>query len=414
MRNRSDLFNTNLFNMFPKGSPKNRAKARNFPAALAAVIAKAARAAVMAKAARAAATAKAARAAATAKAAMPAGVAVAAAIVVSAGLAGSLPCTAEAAGSDYTYTVTLSGGNQGTIASAGAAYTTGTGAEISLKNGKLTITGLQYGDQVNFGNVQGNVTLKDSGKYYVRGVRGSGRDNSEIDSSVFTVEGDADYVVGYGIAGGMVAYTVEYEDEDGNALAKSQTYYGAPGDKPVLAYLYIDGYQPQAYNLTKTLGTNEADNVFTFVYSAVETGTTAAATQQAEGGNAAATGAANANAAANAGAADAGAADAGAADAGAADAGAADAGAAANTAVTAPDEEVPQDLVDLDDEEVPEANLDVEDGTTRERSAFPIALGIGIALAAAAALVGGFVYYRKKLAKKKVVNNQKKPAEKAE
>lgn len=33
----------------------------------------------------------------------------------------------------------------------------------------------------------------------------------------------------------------------------------------MVAYHYIEGYQPQAYNLTKTLSKNEAENVFTFV-----------------------------------------------------------------------------------------------------------------------------------------------------
>jgi len=37
----------------------------------------------------------------------------------------------------------------------------------------------------------------------------------------------------------------------------------------MVAYHYIEGYQPQAYNLTKTLSKNEAENVFTFVYEPV-------------------------------------------------------------------------------------------------------------------------------------------------
>ena len=38
-------------------------------------------------------------------------------------------------------------------------------------------------------------------------------------------------------------------------------------DRPVIAYQYIEGYQPQAYNLTKTLSKDPAENVFTFIYS---------------------------------------------------------------------------------------------------------------------------------------------------
>ena len=70
-------------------------------------------------------------------------------------------------------------------------------------------------------------------------------------------------MVAYGIQGDMVSYTVNYQDGGGNELAPSRTYYGAVGDKPVIAYQYIEGYRPDAYNLTKTLGKNEADNVFT-------------------------------------------------------------------------------------------------------------------------------------------------------
>ena len=63
-----------------------------------------------------------------------------------------------------------------------------------------------------------------------------------------------------------MAYTVNYEDEDGNTLAPSQTYYGNVGDKPVVAYLYIENYLPEALALTKTLSADASENVFTFVY----------------------------------------------------------------------------------------------------------------------------------------------------
>ena len=80
---------------------------------------------------------------------------------------------------------------------------------------------------------------------------------------------DQDYVVAYGIKGATVAYTVNYLDEDGNALAPSETYYGNVGDKPVVAYLYIEGYQPQAYNLGKTLVEDATQNVFSFIYAPI-------------------------------------------------------------------------------------------------------------------------------------------------
>ena len=50
----------------------------------------------------------------------------------------------------------------------------------------------------------------------------------------------------------MVAYTVNYQDASGKSLAKSQTFYGNVGDKPVVAYRYVENYIPDALALTKT------------------------------------------------------------------------------------------------------------------------------------------------------------------
>lgn len=128
-----------------------------------------------------------------------------------------------------------------------------------------TVTG-HYGDPIPFDT--GMVSLPEGSKYYVKGVRESGLDNDMV-SSLGVIREDADYVVAYGIKGKLVAYTVSFVDENGQQLAPSQTYYGNAGDKPVVAYLYVDGYQPQAYNLTKTLSENEGSNVFQFVYSPI-------------------------------------------------------------------------------------------------------------------------------------------------
>ena len=112
--------------------------------------------------------------------------------------------------------------------------------------------------------------LNDDTKYYISGIRLSGRDNNTraADPS-FLVDGDADYVVAYGIRGDMVEYTVQYQDEDGNALTDSRTYYGNVGDEAVVAYLYVEGYRPLNFNLSKVLSANGADNVFTFVYTQI-------------------------------------------------------------------------------------------------------------------------------------------------
>ena len=154
----------------------------------------------------------------------------------------------------YTYTIRIYAGQQGTIG----------GGEV------VVYSGLDYGSRVNF-NLR-DVTLNDNSKYYVKGIRQSGRDNNTAGTTSFRVTEDRDYVVAYGLLTDAVAYTINYVDAAGNTLAPSETYYGNVGDKPVVAYLYIEGYQPQAYNLTRTLSENAAENVFDFVYSPVPEG----------------------------------------------------------------------------------------------------------------------------------------------
>jgi hypothetical protein len=158
-----------------------------------------------------------------------------------------MPVSAE----EYSYTIRIFAGAQGNI----------NGQEV------VTITGLHYGDRFAFN--QSSVSLNDGSKYYIRGIRESGKDNNTItESPSFVVTGDKDYVIGYGLLGDAVAYTVNYVDAAGNTLAPSETYYGNVGDRPVIAYLYIDGYTPQAYNLTGRLLEDASQNQFTFVYTA--------------------------------------------------------------------------------------------------------------------------------------------------
>ncbi|MCI8465712.1 MAG: hypothetical protein HFI63_07630 [Lachnospiraceae bacterium] len=161
---------------------------------------------------------------------------------------------ADAKESAYTYTVRFFSGQQGTI----------DGQEM------VVLENLHYGDQITFN--RNSVSLYNGSKYYFKGIRRSGEDNNTVGTLTFTVTEDQDYVVAYGILGNSAAYTVNYVDEAGNSLAPSETYYGNVGDKPVVAYLYIDGYRPQAYNLTRTLSANAADNEFTFVYAALPVG----------------------------------------------------------------------------------------------------------------------------------------------
>ena len=140
------------------------------------------------------------------------------------------------AANGYTYKVTLSAGNKGTI------------------NGQAKVErdSVVAGSTVTFNLKDVQVT---DDKYYIKGIRLSGRDNEEALASpvLDNVTGDADYVVAYGIKKDMVAYTVNYQDASGKALAESQTFYGNVGDKPIVAYQYIENYIPDALALTKTV-----------------------------------------------------------------------------------------------------------------------------------------------------------------
>ena len=294
----------------------------------------------------------------------------------------------------YTYKITLSAGNKGTI-----------GGQSKIEQADLAA-----GSTVTFNLNDIQVT---DDKYYVKGIRLSGRDNDEaLAAPAFTIDGDADYVVAYGIKGNMVAYTVNYQDASGNALAESQTFYGNIGDKPVVAYRYIENYIPDALALTKTLSDNESENVFTFTYTPgatdriVETTTTVTTTVP---GTATPTGAAGTTRTAGttgaAGGTTAGGTTAGGTTAGGTTTGGTTTGGTAggttnadnsqdttDDTTTVPDEQTPKSLVDLDDEDTPKGNIDAKDKTSKT----PIAAGVGIIAVAVAALAGLIVFLKKR------------------
>ncbi len=185
-------------------------------------------------------------------------------ILLSLGLALGQCTAAFAAGGEYTYTVRFFAGAQGTFKEGDK--------EI------VTHKDLLPGERVTFN--QRDIQLNDNSKYYVRGIRESGKDNNRVGKdgvveqymTSFEVDADMDYVVVYGLLTDAVSYTVNYVDQAGNALAPSETYYGNVGDAPVIAYLYIDGYQPQAYNMTGILDRDASKNVFNFVYTPIDGG----------------------------------------------------------------------------------------------------------------------------------------------
>lgn len=289
------------------------------------------------------------------------------AVLLSLIVAGSMCVPAQAANSKYTYTIRFLVGAQGKFDGVHNANSDG---DFS-GDGKVITFQREAGTRVNF--AQNMVALDNNVKYYVKGIRESGKDNNTVSNSSFVVEGDMDYVVAYGVLGNSVAYTINYQDRNGNALAPSETYYGNVGDRPVIAYLYIAGYQPQAYNLTRTLSENAADNVFTFIYTRISQGSGGGGsgsgggsddgggagagggggTTPAPGGTTPAPGAGDGGAGAGGdgagGAGAGGAGDAGDAGAGGDGAQAGDAGAGDNG---------PQELVDLGDEDVPLAGME--------------------------------------------------------
>lgn len=301
---------------------------------------------------------------------------------------------------NYTYTVTIDGGNQGTLVGTQGLTVTnqeGNAPTYSVQGGRIVIQGLEAGDTISFNAMSGAVEQADE-KYYIRGIRQSGRDNSEVSSSAFTVTGDNDYVVAYGIKGKMVAYTVNFQDPNGKELAPSATYYGNIGDKPIVAYQYIEKYHPTALAMTKTLSENEADNVFTFVYNEGEKQTVVRPGEVVEniitenvGGTGAATGG---NAPGGAGTAGTtGTATPGVA--GTTEQTGETPGTAGADAVT----EEPEELIDLDEEEVPLAQVDLDEKENAKKKT-PIAVGVGIAVVAVIALIA-LVWFLKKSSKRK-------------
>ena len=187
-------------------------------------------------------------------------------------LAWGMSVPAQAA-EDYTYTLRLFAGAQGTIDASVVQRLSDAGATVSIEDGEVcVVSGLHYGEQVVF-DIQRGVALQEGSKYYRKGFRVSGEDtnSNRLANPSVTVNGDADYVVAYGIQGETVAYTVTYQDTEGNELYPSAVYYGNVGDMPVVAYQYIEGWQPQAYNLGKTLVADASQNVFDFIYTRIPT-----------------------------------------------------------------------------------------------------------------------------------------------
>ena len=164
-------------------------------------------------------------------------------------------------------------------------------------------------------------------------------------------------------------------------------FYGNIGDKPIVAYKYINGYTPKTAAFTKTLDQNEAENVFVFVYDKTPTQKTKDVITEETyynyvtvggetvvvGGTASnVTGGGAGNAGAGADTEDA-------------------AGAGAGAEAPAVDE---SQIVDLDDEETPLANVEVDaEETAGSSTGVYVALGL---LAVIIAAVAAYIASKKK------------------
>lgn len=173
----------------------------------------------------------------------------------------ALPALAAETSSDdepYAYTVRIFPGDKGTI----------DGSEDPFI--KEVEAGYQWGR--NDFDCLNQAAVKDEYqyKYYVTGMRESGRDNNtnvNYKAGDFTVDRDIDLVVSYGIRGSDVEYTINYVEVGTNkVLHKPETYHGNVGDQPAVAYLYIENYIPQYKKMTGTLQKDATKNSWTFYY----------------------------------------------------------------------------------------------------------------------------------------------------
>jgi len=241
---------------------------------------------------------------------------------------------------DYDYDMTVSAGRGQIDGKQSVDCDTAQASTVDPENSSVIIDGKTL-----------KVTPPDA-DHFVIGLKETGHDNSQLftgEVSLANRKEDTNLVVAYGLKSDMVEYTVSYVDRAGDELLASETHYGVDGSKPVVAYKYIDGYLPFAYNITGTI-TRGGANEFIFYYDEVDVEGNVITIIDNNGGGAGGAGG---------GAGGAGGAGGGAGGAGGA-AGAGDGG--ANIGDGATPAAQPADLVDIDNGETP--TTDNPDGTT--------------------------------------------------
>ncbi|MBR0462532.1 MAG: hypothetical protein IJJ00_07465 [Erysipelotrichaceae bacterium] len=162
----------------------------------------------------------------------------------------------EGAPSPRTYKVTISGGLHGKI------------------DGKDIIEFEVPQDyEWNMNDYLDRITLnssEDEQRYYFKGFHISGRDDL---IGTKTISEDTVFVATYGIKGETAEYHVHYLDGSGNTLHEPQTFYGNVGDRPVIAYVHVEGYEPEVKQYNDiVLGQDPVD--ITFTYKPAQSGNT--------------------------------------------------------------------------------------------------------------------------------------------
>ena len=147
----------------------------------------------------------------------------------------------------YEYKVTILAGLHGTLNGQEKV-------EIPMKPGERWNPNT-YADMINITDP----------RFYFKGFHESGKEDLTTGGAQ-DINKDMVFVASYGMKGKTVDYTVRFLDAAGNTLIPARTFYGNVGDKPVIACDYIEGYTPQAPNLTKTLSADPTQNIFTFIY----------------------------------------------------------------------------------------------------------------------------------------------------
>lgn len=107
-------------------------------------------------------------------------------------------------------------------------------------------------------------------EYHFLRFQVSGIEAREGTLAAVPVNEDMVFVATYGVEGKLIEYQVKYVDENDKELHKPSTFHGNPGDYPVVAFQYIEGYLPQAYNLEGLKLEEGKENTFTFEYKKVE------------------------------------------------------------------------------------------------------------------------------------------------